>query len=51
MLQVMRYIAVLAIAVGVSTADSEVIFIPFALVILGVVLLNLSDTIDKEGKQ
>lgn len=47
MLQVIRTIAILALAVGVSTADSNSLIIPVALAVLGAVLLKLSEIIEK----
>lgn len=47
MLQVIRAIAWLALAVGVSAADSNSLIIPVALAVLGAVLLKLSEMLDK----
>ena len=48
MLQVIRTIAITAIAVGVSLADSNSLFVPVVMVILGALLLNISAALDKE---
>lgn len=49
MFQVIRIIAWAGLAVGVSIADSESLFIPIIMVILGAALLKLSEIIDKEA--
>lgn len=51
MLQVIRAIAWLALAVGVSTADSNSLIIPVALAVLGAVLLKLSEIIEREADE
>lgn len=48
MLQVIRTIALVALVVGVSAANSEVILVPAALAILGAVLLKISEVMDEE---
>ena len=48
MLQVIRAIAWVLIAVGVSIADNEAIIVPVVVVILGAVLLKVSETFDGE---
>ena len=50
MLQIIRAIAWAAIAVGVSIADSEAIFVPVVMVILGATLLKISDVMEKEAE-
>lgn len=51
MLQVIRAIAWLALAVGVSTADSNSLIIPVALAVLGAVLLKLSEIIERKADE
>lgn len=46
MLQVIRTIALVAIAVGVTIADSEAILVPVTLVVLGSVLLKISEVME-----
>lgn len=48
MLQVIRVIAWTALMVGISIADSEAIIVPVVMVLLGSVLLKLSEVLDKE---
>ena len=51
MLQVIRTIALAALIVGVSIADSEAILVPVVMVILGAVLLKISEVMDKEAQE
>lgn len=51
MLQVIRAIAWLALAVGVSTADSNSLIIPVALAVLGTVLFKLSEIIERKADE
>lgn len=51
MLQVIRAIAWAAIAVGVSITSSEAIIVPAIMVILGAVLLKISEVMDKEAQE
>lgn len=46
MLQVIRTVAVTAIAVGVSIANSEAIIVPVVMVVLGAVLLKISEVME-----
>lgn len=48
MLQVIRVIALAAIAVGVTFTSSDAIIVPAIMVILGAVLLKLSEVMDGE---
>ena len=48
MLQVIMVIALAAIAVGVTFTNSDAIIVPAIMVILGAVLLKLSDVMDGE---
>lgn len=48
MINAIRAIAWAAIAVGVSAANSEAIIVPVVVVVLGAVLLKLSEIIDGE---
>ena len=48
MLQVIRVIAWLAISVGVSITNDNSIIVPAVMVILGAVLLKISEVMDKE---
>lgn len=51
MLQVIRTIAITAIAVGVSLADSKSLFVPVVMVILGALLLKISEVMDGEVEE
>ena len=51
MLQIIRVIAWAAIAVGVSSATSEVLIVPVVLVTLGAVLLKISEVMEKEAQE
>lgn len=50
MLQVIRTVAVTAIAVGVSIANSEAILVPVVMAVLGVVLLKISEVMEGEAE-
>lgn len=47
MLQVIRAIAWISLAVGVSIADSEAIIVPVVMVILAAVLLKMSEVLTR----
>lgn len=48
MLQIIRVIAWAAIAVGVSSATSEVLIVPVVMVTLGALLLKISEVMDND---
>ena len=50
MLQVIRTVAVTAIVVGVAIANSEAIIVPVVMVVLGAVLLKISEVMKGEAE-